>query len=108
MGRCNCTTCSYHKDGKCSQGENMTDEEYEDYFIYGISCPYHNKRPVDIIDVICEYMSKTFGGPCHAPDTSSALSCKFDCHYDIQGYEACWKRTFKKLKEKKDGQDNTR
>lgn len=96
----NCKLCKYNKDNWCEQESNMTDEEFEDYYIYGVSCPYCSKKPISIMDVVCEYMSETFGGPCHTPNIKA--DCKLDCNYNIQGYEACWKRTFKKLKETKE------
>lgn len=81
----------------------MTDEDYEDYFILELPCPYHSGATKQIVDVVCEFMAETFGGPCHVPKVSVTMTgCKNDCKFRRQGYETCWKRTFEKMKEKKD------
>ena len=102
MGRCNCNTCGYHKNGKCTQEENMTNEEYEDYFIFKINCPFYSTGLKDINAVICEYMSDTFGKPCIVNQTP--VQCNNDC---TESSEACWKRTFELIKERANGQNNT-
>ena len=103
MGRCNCDTCGYHINGKCAQEANMTNEEYEDYFIFKINCPHYSTGVKDINTVICEFMSDTFGKPCKLA-VPVPTRCNNDCADSAQ---ACWIRTFLAIKEKNDGQNNT-
>lgn len=99
-----CNTCKYYKDNHCEQEDRMTDAEYEDYFIDGIKCPYYksNSRTRNIMDVVCEFMAEVVGSPCEITDKGPRPNskCEADCNK-----EACWRKTFQMIKEKKDEQN---
>lgn len=101
MGKC--SSCRSFKNEACGQAIRMTDEEYEDYFIFKINCPYYDARTKGMMDVVCEFMSNTFGKPCNTINQTE-IKCNNDCD---NSSEACWKRAFVIMKEKKNGQDNT-